>query len=189
MKTLKLLPAMLVLLSLFIGCNNENITTSSKIEVKAQPIGKQSAANALKSETNTNTESQTVFTSDEFVSYNAKTGEIILKNNLANENPLSILKNYSDKLEFYKDGKLLFALKSKIVSDIESALYNEPVLHYSSLEENKCFIRDGYPGGIPIGSIDQRDKQSERYINAEKILSGWKIFIEELKKEGKYIEK
>lgn len=199
MKTLKLTLGMLLSFVICIGCSNKNegeeLTTSSKIEVKAQIIPKQSVSGTLKSASNSIEAKSVVFTGDEIVSYNAKTGEMILKTTFDNEKPLDILKNFSDKLEFYKDGRLLFTLKSKIVTDIESALYNEPVLHYSSLEKNKCFIRDGYPWGLPIDdTTTERTGQAatvakERRANAEKILAGWNIFIEELKKQGKYIEK
>ncbi len=180
MKTIKFITAMLLSVCLFVGCNseNENVKAFSRIEVKAQP------EQAATSETQA---AKTVFTGDDIVSYNGKTGEIILifKNT---ENPLAVLRHFNDKLEFYRNETFLFSLKSKIVSDIESAVYNEPVLHYSTLEGDKYYIRDGYPWGITLDERVAVGANSERKANAEKILSGWRLFIDELKKEGKYVE-
>lgn len=198
MKTKYFKLAGLLLLTLFISCNNdgdegEKLIASSTIEVKAKPIATQ-VKGKMRAPQNTTSNVAVVFTGDEIVSYNGKTGEIILKN-IEKENPIDVLKKYENKLDFYKNGVLLFSLKSKIVSDIESALYNEPILHYSNIEGNKCYIRDGYPWGLPIDDVTtEREGQAltvakERKANAEKILEGWKQFVDELKKEGKYTEK
>ncbi|MGB4415524.1 MAG: hypothetical protein WBI53_11685 [Paludibacter sp.] len=187
MKTIKFITAMLLSGCLFIGCNNENenVKALSKIEVKAQP--EQAAAGETQVAENTSPDTEIVFTGDEIVSYNGKTGEIILifKNT---ENPLAVLRHFNDKLEFYRNETFLFSLKSKIVSDIESAVYNEPVLHYSTLEGDKYYIRDGYPWGITLDERVAMGTNSERKTNAEKILSGWTQFVDVLKKEGKYVE-
>ena len=115
------------------------------------------------------------------------------KNSKADESPTTILQRFSDKLDFYLNGELLFSLKSKIVLDIDNAMYNEPVLHYSTLDCDKYYIRDGYPWGFPIDdSTSVRTGQATsveqaRRENAEKIMSAWNKFIDELTKEGKYI--
>ena len=187
MKTIKFITAMLLCVGLFIGCNNEseNVKALSQIEVKAQP--KQAAASETQIAENTASDAELVFTGDDIVSYNGKTGEIILIFNNT-ENPLAVLRHFNDKLEFYKNETFLFSLKSKIVSDIESAVYNEPVLHYSTLEGDKYYIRDGYPGGLTIDESISRGKNEMRKENAQKIQSSWRLFVDELKKEGKYIE-
>lgn len=187
----------LLFITLFISCNNdveEQPTTSSIIEIKAKPITTQAKGNEMRATQKTTSNIAVVFTGDEIVSYNGKTGEIILKN-IEKENPIDVLKKYENKLDFYKNGVLIFSLKKRIVSDIESAFYNEPILHYSSIEDNKFYIRDGYPWGLPIDDVTtEREGQAllvakERKTNAEKILASWKQFVDELKKEGKYIAK
>lgn len=191
MKTIKKILTVLLFSSLIISCNNEekNIGTSG-IVVKAQPIAQQT----VKSNTNTATENTgIVFTGDDIVSYNGKTGEVIFKNSVADESPASILQRFSDKLDFYLNGELLFSLKSKIVLDIDNAMYNEPMLHYSTLDGDKYYIRDGYPWGFPVDdSTSLRTNQAAsveqtRRANADKIMSAWRKLIDELKKEGKYI--
>lgn len=130
--------------------------------------------------------SETVFTSDDIVSYNGKTGEIQFKQDVfSQKNP--------NVLDFYVNEQFLFSLYYRVILDTNSALYNVPLLHYSSLEGDKYYIRDGYPWGLPIDDNSERTGQAasvakERRANADKILSGWKQFVDELKKEGKYIE-
>jgi len=180
MKTIKFITAMLLSVCLFIGCNNEseNVKSLSKIAVKVKP--KQAAT----SETQV---AETVFTSDDIVSYNGKTGEIQFKQNVFSQKSPDVL------LDFYVNEQFLFSLYYKVILDTNSALYNVPLLHYSFLEGNKYYIRDGYPWGLPIDDNSERTGQAasvakERRDNADKILSGWKQFVDELKKEGKYIE-
>ncbi len=174
---------------MLISCSDNNEekleTTSSNIEVKARPVNQQ----------NSSEKEKIVFTENNILSYNAKTGEIIFKSIDSKESPLNVLKQFNEKLDFYIDGKLAFSLKSKVVSDSESQIYNEPILHYTNVTGSKFYIQDGYPWGIPIddnttsrtGQAQTVDK--ERKENAEKILSGWLLFIDQLKKKNKYIEK
>ncbi|MGC3977529.1 MAG: hypothetical protein QM751_04415 [Paludibacteraceae bacterium] len=192
MKTIKLFLSILSISLLFVNCSSkEQIAEMTGIVVKAQPIAQQ----AVKGNTNTATESvNTVFTGDDIISYNEKTGEIIFKNYTAEKNLSTILQSFNDKLDFYLNGELLFSLKSKIVFDIDNAIYNEPVLHYSTLDGDKYYIRDGYPWGFPIDdSTSVRTDQAvsveqTRRVNAEKIMNAWNKLIDELKKEGKYVK-
>jgi hypothetical protein len=192
MKTLRIITAILFACS-FTGCNNESeiIKTSPLIEVKARPINLQTDRNDLIKAT---TVSEVVFTINDIESYNGKTGEIIFNNTGNNESFSSILNRFSERLNFYMDETLLFSLKSKIVTDIESAIYNEPILHYSILNGGKYFISDGYPWGLPVDDstttrTGQAAKVEEiRKTNASKIEEGWSLFVDALKKENKYFE-
>lgn len=189
MKTFKITTA--ILLACFLtGCNNENeiLETSALIEVKALPITLQTdQKNLLK----TTTEHEVVFTINEIESYNKETGEIIFTSIDNNETYSDILNRYDENLSFYLDDSLLFSLKSKIVADVESALYNEPLLHYSILDGDKYFIIDGYPWGLPVDDTTTiRTGQSAnvaeiRRTNSSKIEKGWKSFINALKEENK----
>lgn len=189
MKTLKITLA--ILLACFLtACNNDNetIEKSALIEVKAQPIKLQTEQeNILK----TTTEHEVVFTINEIESYNKETGEIIFTSPGNDETFADILSRYDENLSFYLNDSLLFSLKSKIVTDVESALYNEPLLHYSLLDGDKYFIRDGYPWGLPVDDTTTvRTGQSAsvkeiRRTNASKIEKGWKAFINVLKEENK----
>ncbi|MBN1768246.1 MAG: hypothetical protein JXR50_06240 [Prolixibacteraceae bacterium] len=189
MKTLKI--TIVILLACFLtGCNNDNETLekSALIEVKARPISLQTGQeNILK----TTTEHEVVFTTSEIESYNKETGEIIFTSTGNDETFADILSRYDENLSFYMNDSLLFSLKSKIVTDVESALYNEPLLHYSIVEDAKYYIRDGYPWGLPVDDTTTvRTGQSAsveeiRRTNSSKIEKGWKAFINVLKEENK----
>ncbi|MDA3880898.1 MAG: hypothetical protein PF436_10960 [Prolixibacteraceae bacterium] len=193
MKTFRIISVML-LFCLFIGCNkeNENVKVPSFIEVKAQPIATQTVKSEIQKATSVETE--VVFTSDEIVSYNGKTGEIIFQDSGNNESLSTVFKRFNENLEFYMDETLLFSLKSRIVTDIESAIYNEPILQYSILCGDKYYIRDGYPWGLPLYDTttvrtgQAASAEKVRRTKADKIQEGWKIFVDVLKEEGKYIE-
>lgn len=189
MKTINFITAMLLSVCLFIGCNNENeeqLTKTSSITVKTSVSSKQAVIDQAKNVSSTNT-SDVVFTEEDIVSYNGKTGEIQFKQNVFSQKKPDVL------LDFYVNDQFLFSLYYRVILDTNSALYNVPLLHYSSLEGDKYYIRDGYPWGLPIDDNSERTGQAasvakERRANADKILSGWKQFVDELKKEGKYVE-
>ncbi len=181
----------LLLCGLLIACDNKEdnlILEKSNIEIKAKL---RTLKSEVKEKSVTSSDLVTIFTSDDIVSYNSKTGEIILKNVKKGENPGDVYRKCEGKLEFYKEGELLFKLK--IILDINSAIYNIPIVNYSEFDGEKFgnkwtfYILDGYPWGIPIGKYKQ-SKNKERIENVEKMLKGWNVFIERLKKEGKYIE-
>ncbi len=182
-----------LLCSTLIACDNKGdslVLEKSNIEIKAKPKTLKSSVyeKSVKS-----SELQTVFTGENIVSYNGKTGEIILKNVKENEKQ-PVFNKFGGDLAFYKDGELLFKLKSGVVHDYENPMYNTPVLYYSRYSDDfkvmgkwKFYIVDGYPNGLPINQF-RNSKYNERVANVEKILKGWNVFVESLKKEGKYIE-
>ncbi|MGB4577257.1 MAG: hypothetical protein WBI06_10190, partial [Paludibacter sp.] len=162
------------------------------IEVKAQP------EQAATSETQA---AKTVFTGDDIVSYNGKTGEIQFKQNVLSQK-IQEPPDPDGSMDFYVNGQFLFSLYYRIIFSADNALYNVPLLYYSLLDDDveghkqkyqRYYILDGYPWGLPIDDNSERTGQAasvakERRDNADKILSGWKQFVDELKKEGKYIE-
>ncbi len=178
---------MLLCVGLFIGCNNEseNVKSLSKIAVKMKPT------QAATSETQV---AETVFTSDDIVSYNGKTGEIQFKQNVLSQKIQEPI-DPDLSLDFYMNEQFLFSLYYRIILSTDNGVYNVPLLHHKFLDDKneKIYIVDGYPWGFPIDDNSERTGQAasvakERRDNADKILSGWKQFVDELKKEGKYIE-
>ncbi len=176
-----------------IACDKKEdslILENSNIEIKAKIL-----KSSVNEKSVTSSELETVLTIDDIVSYNGTTGEIIFKGvTTTGKKVYEVFENFSsmyDKLEFYKDNEFLFKIEG-IVTDASSAMYNVPILFYDNgyFEEEKrykFFILDGYGGGLPISKYEQSPLE-ERIENVEKILHGWNIFIECLKKEGKYIE-
>lgn len=120
-------------------------------------------------------------------SYNAKTGEIIFSNNLPAE------WKYKRIVNLYNGDAYLFSLT--YTTGFMSSLYNEPVLHYALLnnsevgggakEKDKWYILSGYPFGKLLG--DQTISDSKQLESFQKIKSNWDVFVDELKKSGKYI--
>ena len=69
------------------------------------------------------------------------------------------------------------------VTDINSQIYNSPVLYYN-MTENKFYINDGYP---EISVLKPQDKiQKARDKNMQAIANEWGKFIRYMKKVNKY---
>ncbi|KAA6344909.1 hypothetical protein EZS27_007505 [termite gut metagenome] len=106
--------------------------------------------------------------------FNATTGELKFK-------------DYVDKsiimsLCVYLEEELLFSVG--YVPDVMSYILNYPVLEHS-LNDNRYYIKNGYPGWDE-GNPNYLSVKEDREKNWEKIEKGWSIFIEQLKKEGRY---
>ncbi|GAB3431500.1 hypothetical protein [Niabella aquatica] len=80
------------------------------------------------------------------------------------------------------------------------SIENAPILYYDYngknelpfVMESKWYIWSGHPQGVVLGadeSFRQTGAVAERKENFKRIEAGWKLFIEELEKEGKYIDK
>lgn len=107
--------------TLLIGCDTvqpvENLTVKVKVLSASQGDSESSVPTVL-------------FSGDEIVSYNVATGEIVFANTPTGE-PYQILSQYCNgNLEFYLGDELLFVLQNR-VSDIQSDVYDHPVLRYS----------------------------------------------------------
>jgi hypothetical protein len=130
-------------------------------------------------------------------SYNSKTGEIIFNNKLPD---IGGEWNIRGNVNVYNRDASLFTLI--YTNDALSSSYNQPVLHHSlwdiekegiSTEENKWYILSGYPYGTVLGdqTIPNNEQfksfKKEQLINFQKIKFNWDVFVDELKKSGKYI--
>lgn len=171
MKKQNFFMALVVLFAtLLIGCDPvqpvENLTIKVKVLSASQEGSESSVPTVL-------------FSGDEIVSYNVATGEIVFANTPTGE-PYQILSQYCNgNLEFYLGDELLFVLQNR-VSEIQSDVYDHPVLRYSydtgnngddnggNTEPNDStdmapaytpasgatphhwFIEDGYPFGNPL---------------------------------------
>ncbi|MBE8712587.1 hypothetical protein [Sphingobacterium hungaricum] len=125
-------------------------------------------------------------------SYNAHTGELIF-DNIGREQLEEAIAQGS-KVNVYATGDSpLFTLK--VASSLLSVLYNEPVLYYSLIdnsmidgattEKNKWYILSGYSTGKILAS--ETITNPEQLANFKKIEANWDLFIDELKRTGRYI--
>lgn len=127
-------------------------------------------------------------------SYNAKTGEIIFNNKLPDI--VGEWKNEGYKVNVYTDNSDTHLFTLIFSKDIFSYQYNAPVLHHSLLDKNeaegittekdKWYILSGYPNGKVLS--EQTIENAEQLKGFLKIKSSWNIFVDDLKKAGKYID-
>lgn len=115
-------------------------------------------------------------------SYNANTGEITFNNE-----QLPDKLGEQKEIKVYNKGAHLFTFF--YTKPTFSNQYNEPVLYHSlvDIEEDKkgWYILSGYPYGKVLG--DQTITDTEQLKGFQKIKSNWDVFVDELKKSGKYI--
>jgi len=110
-----------------------------------------------------------LFTGDNVKWYNAKTKEIKFKN--------ASLMDYIPCLFVFLDEKELFILR--VVPTIMSYTLDNPVLIYDT-SQKRYFFGKGYPDWDWGEFIEEREK------NWKEIEPGWNLFVEQLKKEGRY---
>jgi len=128
-------------------------------------------------------------------SYNAKTGEIVFSNP---EKELQRIKNAAaSTINISLSDKHLFSLKA--FRPAEGSAENIPILFYDYngggteplVMETKWYILSGYPQGNVLGKNEdflQPAIAAERKENFKIIEAGWKLFMDELEHEGKYID-
>ena len=133
-------------------------------------------------------------------SYNAKTGEITFNNQIPDN--VGEWKDDTFKINVYhnKDAYLFSLTFSKPTF---SYLYNEPVLYHTLIDieeggviktKKGWYILSGYPYGTVLGdqTIPNNEQfksfKKEQLMNFQKIKANWDVFVDELKKSGKYID-
>lgn len=170
------------------SCTQKNLDNSSSGKnLKIELVALQHTTYASASQT----KPESVITTLDIVSYNAKTGEVVFKNI---QDAVSKIGDLRGKIDIYLSGQFLFSVT--YANSLLSNLYNEPVL-YNALEtvddtvKDKWYIRSGYPNGVILENalnISSADSYGEaRKQSYQKIESSWKIFTDELKKDNKYI--
>ena len=187
MKAINFFPLVLLVLSL--SCKKDDANTGSG-NLKLELVAEKNV-----SATSSVSDADKIVAVLDVKSYNAKTGEITFNNELPDN--LSRWK----EIKVYSKDAYLFSLTYS--TDIFSFEYNKPVLHYSLMdnseikgstkEKNKWYILSGYPYGTILGdqTIPDNDQfksfKKEQLMNFQKIKSNWDVFVDELKKSGKYI--
>ena len=180
----------LVILSfLFLSCNNENTNYSALYFMTSLP--KQQIKTVLKSSVS---EEDSLFTGTleppkgtvlEFCTgedlewYNETTGELKFKE-IETKNTIIL------NLIVYLDNKFLFGLR--LIPNVMSSVINIPVLVQDLNNNGHYYIAKGYPNwDLNEYDIDTKMK-IERENNWNTLIQseGWKLFIQQLKKEGRY---
>ncbi len=166
-----------LLLSLgFVSCKKD---TPNSVNLKLELIAENNVT-GTSSLTNTNN----VVAVLNVKSYNAKTGEIIFNNEIPDN--VGEWKDHKFKVNvYYNQDAYLFSLTS--ANPTMSFLFNEPVLYQNLTTTGKkeWYILSGYPNGKVVD--EQSITDAEQLKAFLKIKANWDIFVEELKKSGKYI--
>ena len=188
MKIYKSIFILAMLPLLVASCTQKNLDNSSSGKnLKIELVALQHITYASASQT----KPESVITTLDIVSYNAKTGEVVFKNI---QDAVSKIGDLRSKIDIYLSGQFLFSVT--YANSILSNLYNEPVLYNALVTiddtvKDKWYIRSGYPNGVILENalnIFPDDSYGEVRKQAyQKIAASWKTFTEELKKEGKYI--
>ena len=135
---------------------------------------------ASKAETATkdDVEEPVVFTGNDIFMFYENTGEIRFKDNFS----MKVSFTNVPLIKFYIDNEYLFSAFVYIDSSI-SQIFNSLVFFYNTTE-NKFYLLDGYP---PNDSRYPNSTEADiRDENMQNIADEWEMFIEQLKKEGKY---
>ena len=122
----------------------------------------------------------TLFTEDDIEWFNVSTREIRFKKQ-DEQLYTKLMKNYhKEKLEFHLGEDVLFEV-SRFVSDIDSRIFYDLVLHYSVIGEDadnpRYYLHDCYPAQF----IDDERTQA----NIKKNAVQWKTFTKYLDGKGK----
>jgi len=125
---------------------------------------------------NSNRSDTVLFTGNDIKSLNGTTGEI----SFVNSTLIPKIKAFHF-IKCYLGKDSLFT--ARVTLPAVSALINDLVLNIN-LNDGQFYFEDGYPDWI-----DNQGAKAVRTQNKEKRTPAWNRFMEELKKEGKYVEK
>ncbi|KAA6332682.1 hypothetical protein EZS27_018835 [termite gut metagenome] len=176
MRTSYLLFVTVFLLIQFLSCSencepSENFALYFKTVISQETTLRSSSLKEMKNDTILSL----ICTGKDIDWFNATTGELKFK-------------DYVDKsiivggLCVYVNEEFLFSVG--YVPDVMSYVLNYPVLKHS-VNDNRYYIKNGYPGWDE-GNPNYLSVKEDREKNWKEIEQGWNIFIEQLKKEGRY---
>jgi len=166
-----------VLCFLISGCSKE-IATSADVLAELSVTGIIAWAATIETDAKSKQEAERiVFTGNDMLWFNETTKEIRFKDNSSLKTAIANVQ----ALKFYIDNEFLFT-SYVLQSSANTQIINSLVFVYNTIE-NKYYLLDGYPpvtNELPPTANDARDK------NNQSIATEWSLFINQLKKEGKY---
>ncbi|MGC4235311.1 MAG: hypothetical protein QM594_20235 [Niabella sp.] len=197
MKTTTFFITALVLFLVVLSCSKSNTTNEStgNSHLKIQAVAGNAPATKATVQRET-VAAENVIATLNLTSYNGKTGEIVFSN--PEEELQKIKKATTSTINISLSDKHLFSLKT--FRPAAGSVENTPILYYDYngendgifVRESKWYILSGYPQGAVLGANEdllQPAIAAERKENFKKIEAGWKLFMDELEKEEKYIGK
>lgn len=179
----------MILSFLFMSCNNEYDNNSalhfktSLPEEQRETVLRSSASEKDSLFTGTVEPSKETLiefcTGEDLEWYNETTGELKFKDHITKN---TLILNFF----VYLDGEFLFGLG--LIPNVMSYVVNVPVLEQDLNDGSRYYIAKGYPNW----DLNKYDKEEQIRIEREKNWNalvqseGWKLFVEQLKKEGRY---
>jgi len=116
--------------------------------------------------------------------FNETTGELSFNDNFSG---IEVIGNGNLNLIVYSDNDSLYSINFFVTSSVMSYFINSPVI-IKGIGENPCYIKNGYPERN-LADLDKDDPwriEREKNWNALVQSEGWKLFVLQLKKEGRY---
>ncbi|MDR2086317.1 MAG: hypothetical protein LBP72_03995 [Dysgonamonadaceae bacterium] len=171
------------ILLLFVSCNDEHTDKNnlpSTLNFKAVIPNDLRSSSISESEQKLETDTILLFSGKDIAWYNETTRELKFKDHF----PGIEIKGYASvDLLIYSGDESLFSINLILTSNYMSWVINSPVL-LCGTDGKTYYVKDGYPDWEWLSN--EEPVQIERNENWKAIESGWNIFIEQLKKEGRY---
>lgn len=178
-----------ILLLLFSSCSNDdvldknNFSPSALIFKAVKPADSRSTA-ITKAPQASIIDTVLLFSGKDIAWFNETTGELRFNDNFSG---IEMRGNSSVDLLVYSDNESLYSINFILTVGVMSWVINSPVL-YVGIGENASYIKNGYPDRN-LADLDKDNPwriEREKNWNALVQSEGWKLFILQLKKEGRY---
>ena len=127
-----------------------------------------------------------IFSGEDISWFNETTGELKFNDDFSGIEEVTRY-NSSVDLLVYSDNDSLYSINLILTSDVMSWVINSPVI-FKEIGENAYYIKNGYPDRN-LAELDKDNPwRREREMNWNELVQsdGWKLFILQLKEEGRY---
>jgi hypothetical protein len=179
-----------VILSLILtSCSNDdgldkNNFSSSVLIFKATITTHSQGSAITKALQTQGTDTIFLFSGKDIAYFNETTGELRFNDNFPG---IEMIGNGPVVLHVYSNNKSLYSINFFLTYDVMSYYINSPVI-VRDAGGNNCYIQNGYPyrNLADLDSDDTWRIEREKNWNALVQSEGWKLFILQLKKEGRY---
>lgn len=187
MKTINYLFSVILSLS-FLSCSNDgnlnnNNFSQSTLAFKALITSNSGSSAMSKVVQAVSTDTVLLFTGKNISWFNETTGELRFNNNFS----LEKIGNGKVYLQVYSNNEPLYSVSFILTLNVMSYVINSPVI-YNGVGENSSYIKNGYPERnlADLSKDDPWRIEREKNWNVLVQSEGWKLFIQQLKKEGRY---
>lgn len=180
---------LLILSLMFTSCSNDdgsdkNNFSSSALIFKATIATNSQGSVITKALPTQGTDTIFLFSGKDIAWFNETTGELRFNDNFSG---MEMVGNGPVVLHVYSGNDCLYSINLFLTYDVMSYYINSPVI-VRDAGGNTCYIQNGYPYRN-LADLDKDDIwriEREKNWNALVKSEGWKLFILQLKEEGRY---